>query len=390
MELDTIVSRRTRQLGTWSLLVILWVIGQPAFTEDKFATVAKVCEEVRAELNAPGLSAAVAIQDTLVWSAGFGMADVENNVPARGNTVYRIASISKTFGATAVLQLVDAGRVSLDDPISKYVPSYRQPVTLRQIMTHTSGIRHYKPGESNSAVRYDSLANAIAIFRDDPLLFEPGTKVLYSSYAYNLLAGVIERASGKPLEAYLQDRIFAPANLESTQLDYPERIVLHRARPYVRTDQHLANAPYVDNSVKWIGGGLISSAEDLIRFNIALNTGKLVSPASQKVMATPGTLNDGTPIQYSVGWELSTDHRGNHYVDKYGSGTGVSTYLVRIPAKRFAVAVLINLSRGNIEPFARRIADAVLATEDVTGQLVGVRRDHRVLTGKSSTSGGAR
>jgi serine beta-lactamase-like protein LACTB len=295
-----------------------------------------------------------------VWSAGFGAADVENDAPAKGETVYRIASISKTFGATAVLQLVESGKASLDDRIEKYVPSFHQPVTLRQIMTHTSGIRHYGPGETTSAVRYNSLADAIAVFRDDQLLFPPGSKVLYSSYAYNLLAGVIETASGMELERYLTDRIFRPAGLQSTQLEYAERILRHRARAYVRTGQELNNAPYVDNSIKWIGGGLLSSAEDLIRFNIALNTGKLVAPSSLALMNTPGRLNDGTPIEYSLGWELDTDAKGNRYVDKYGSGTGVSTYLLRIPERRFAVAVLVNVSHGNIRQFARRIADAIL------------------------------
>src|SRR5581483_4648255 len=118
---------------------------------------------------------------------------------------------------------------------------------------------------------------------------------------------------------------------------------------------------YVDNSIKWLGGGIISSAEDLIRFHIALNTGKLVEAQSLKLMNTPGSLKNGTPIEYSVGWETSADDNGNHYVDKYGSGTGVSTYLLRIPDKHFAVAVLVNIgNKGNIKPYARRIADAVL------------------------------
>ncbi len=353
-----------RLLGLCRVLLALlaaWIGLIPARAQDRFTNVAKVSEEVRRELGAPGLSVAVAIDDRLAWSAGFGLADIENEVPARGDTVYRIASISKTFGATSVLQLVDRGKVGIDDPIDKYVPSFHHRVSLRQIMTHTSGIRHYKPGEGESMVRYRSLADAIAIFKDDPLLFAPGTKTLYSSYAFNLLEGVIETASGMPLDAYLSAHIFTPAGLTSTHLEYAERIVPHRARAYVRHGEEILNAPYVDNSVKWIGGGLLSSAEDLIRFNVALNTGKLLTPESSRLMNTPGTLNDGTPIDYSVGWELSTDERGNHYVDKYGSGTGVSTYLLRIPAQHFAVAVLVNISHGNIEPFARRIADAALS-----------------------------
>jgi CubicO group peptidase (beta-lactamase class C family) len=135
------------------------------------------------------------------------------------------------------------------------------------------------------------------IFKDDPLLFPPGTNVLYSSYAFNLLAGVVETASGMSLEAYLKQHIFTPAKLTNTHLEYAERIVPHRARPYVRSGNELQNAPYVDNSIKWFGGGIIASAEDLIRFNIALNTGRLVSPKSEILMNTPGRLNYSTLIK---------------------------------------------------------------------------------------------
>ncbi len=345
-----------------TLLVLVTLTSlAPLGAQHRFANTARVAEEVRNELGAPGMSVAVGIDDELVWSSGFGLADVENKVPASGNTVYRIASISKTFAATAVLLLVDRGKVVLDDPITKYVPTVKYPVTLRQIMNHTSGIRHYRPGENNSTVRYTTLAEAITIFKDDPLVFPSGTKTLYSSYAFNLLAGVVEVASGMPLELFLKESLFKPAGLTDTHLEYAERIVLHRARGYERGDQGLRNAPYVDNSIKWFGGGLISSAEDLIRFNIALGSGKLLEAESLKLMNTPGALSDGTPIEYSLGWELSTDSEGTRFVDKYGSGTGVSTYLLRIPEKRFAVAVLVNMSRGNIKAYARRIADAVTA-----------------------------
>jgi CubicO group peptidase (beta-lactamase class C family) len=338
-----------------TLLVLLLLIPQA-----RFAPVATVAEGVRKELGAPGLSVAVGIDDELVYSAGFGLADVENNVPARGNTVYRIASISKTFGAVSVLQLTERGKVQLDDPITKYAPSFAHPVTLRQIMLHTSGIRHYKPGENNSKVRYTSLADAIKHFAGDPLTFPAGSKTLYSSHAYNLLAGVVETGSGMPLESYLHENIYKPAKLTATHLEFAERIVPNRARGYEMRNGELRNVIYDDLSVKWFGGGMISSAEDLIRYSIALQQGTLLKAESVKLMDTPGTLTDGTPILYSLGWETSKDARGQFYSDKYGSGNGVSTYLVRIPEKRIAVAVLVNLSRGNIKPYAHRIAEAVL------------------------------
>jgi CubicO group peptidase (beta-lactamase class C family) len=303
---------------------------------------------------------AVALDDSLVWSAGFGLADVENEVPARGNTVYRIASISKTFGATAVLQLVDRGRVGLDDPITRYVPSLAHPVTLRQILTHTSGIRHYGRDRSNTMVRHATLAEAIQVFRDDPLEFEPGTGVRYSTYAFNLLAGVPETALGVPLETYLREEVFEPAGLTQTHLEYAERIVPHRARGYVREAGELFNVEYADLSAKWLGGGMISSAEDLVRYGVALARGSLVSPESLRLMNTPATLNDGTAVEYSLGWETSVAEDGRRHADKYGSGAGVSTYLLRVPEEGFTLALLVNLGgRGNIRPFALRIAEAI-------------------------------
>ncbi len=344
------------------LAAVFAVLSLPATAaDDKLAGLPKMVESIRQELGAPGLSIAVAVNDKMVYAGGFGLADVENEVPARGDTVYRIASISKTFGATAILQLADKKKLKVDDLIGATVPSFPHAVTLRQIMAHSSGIRHYKPGENGSMTRFDTLEEAIKIFKDDPLLFPPNTKNQYSSYAFNLLQGPIEKLSGQPLESYLTENIFKPAGLTTTSLEYGERIVPHRARPYERTKSgQLMNSPYVDNSIKWLGGGLISSAEDLIRYNIALNQGKLVSADSLKLMNTANKLKDGTVSEYSLGWELSDD-KGNHYVDKYGSGTGVSTYLLRIPEKHYAVAVLINLSHGNIKPYAKRISDFILA-----------------------------
>ena len=351
-------------MKTKALFAALLFIATPVAAEDRLAGLPKIVEGIRQELGTPGLSIAIAINDKMVYSGGFGLADVENEVPARGDTVYRIASISKTFGATAILQLVDRKQLKVDDLITATVPSFPHKVTLRHIMTHSSGIRHYKPGENGSMTRFNTLEDAIKIFKDDPLLFPTNTKNQYSSYAFNLLQGPVEKISGQPLETYLGENIFKPAGLIATSLELSERIVPHRARAYERTrDGVLSNAPYADNSIKWLGGGMISSAEDLIRFNIALNQGKLVSANSLKLMSTPNKLNDGTVSEYSVGWELSDD-KGSRYVDKYGSGTGVSTYLLRIPEKRYAVAVLINLAHGNIKPFAKRISDAILAATD--------------------------
>ena len=200
----------------------------------------EMLDQLRDRIESPGLSAALVLQDQLVYAHGTGWADLENQVPAHAATVYRIGSISKPIAATAVMQLVEQGLVQLDDPIQRYVPTFPEkdagPILVRHILTHTSGIRHYRDGEMLHAQRHDTLESAIGIFRDDPLRFSPGTRFSYSSYAFNLLQGVVEQASGKSFEDYLRERIWLPAGMRSTRLERGEEIVPARARPYERAD----------------------------------------------------------------------------------------------------------------------------------------------------------
>lgn len=321
--------------------------------------------EARTALEAPGLSVALVVDDELAWSKGYGLADVENEVPARGDTVYRIASISKPLSATAVLQLVERGRVQLDDPVWKHVPAFRERpavITLRHLLTHTSGVRHYKPGEFEMKDHFDSINEAIAIFKDDPLLFTPGTQYSYSSYAYNLLAGVVESGSGLAFDAYMKENVWGPSGMASTRLEHPGEIVPHRARQYVKAGNgRVRNAPYADLSIKWAGGGIVSTVEDLARFHIALNRGKLLTPETLAQAYTPFTLSDGKTTSYGLGWQVNLDERGRTWIAHGGGATGGSSYLLRYPEGRLAVAIICNVQNaGNLRELAMRIAESAL------------------------------
>jgi CubicO group peptidase (beta-lactamase class C family) len=357
-----------RRHAAWMVAAALLTLQAGASglrAQDRFAGAARLVQEARPRMGAPGVSVAVAVDDQLAWSAGDGLADVENGVAATADTVYRIASISKTMTATAVMQLVERGRVSLDDPIQKYVPSFPDKggltITLREILTHTSGIRHYKPGEMESLTPYDSVADAIKIFKDDPLLFTPGTKYSYSTYAFNLLEGVVESASGLTFEAYLQEHVWNPAGMAHTYLEHPQTIVAHRARQYVRGGpEGVLNAPYADLSIKWGGGGIISTVGDLIRFHIALDDGRLLKPETLQEMYTPGTLADGTRIDYGLGWMLLTDRSGHHWIAHSGGATGGTTFLLRDPPRKLAVAIMCNVQNaGGIGALAMAVANSV-------------------------------
>jgi serine beta-lactamase-like protein LACTB len=280
-----------------STVLVVWLLATTGSFADStgssppaFAPAQLYLERLAAQSSSPGVSAAVMVNGQVVFSGGVGVANLESQEPQTGSTVHNVGSVSKTQAVVAVMQLVERGKVRLDAEIQDYAPWFprkSQPITVRQILTHTSGIRHYKqgefgPAEVNSFRHYDKFEEATRFWRDDPLLFEPGTHWAYSSYAVDLLQAVVESASGQSYESYLTEHIWVPAGMVNTQLDLPARIIRHRGHGYVWNAAlgHLENAPNEDVSYKYAGGGVVSSDEDLVRFGHALNNGVLLRPES--------------------------------------------------------------------------------------------------------------
>jgi serine beta-lactamase-like protein LACTB len=308
----------------------------------------------------PAISIAIAVGGKLVFSEGAGDADLENLVPATGASVYNIGSVSKVMTAVAIMQLVESGKVSLDDPIQKYVPSFPQkdaPITIRHIMTHSSGIRHYLstdfPGteDGENMKRYTSLDEALKIFKDDPLLFPPGRYYSYSSYAVNLLQGVVEKASGVAFEDYMRQSVWSRAGMLSSSFDVPDRIVPHRARGYYVTDGKPRNNPYGDLTYKFASGGMISSAEDLVRFGVALNHGSLLSAKTIALMYAPvpplqryngKEPPDALEFSQALMWRVFKDSHGRTFVNHCGTVQGYNACLVNYPSEDVVVAIMGN------------------------------------------------
>jgi len=312
----------------------------------------------------PGISAAAADRRELVWSAALGLADVENNVKAATGTVFRLGSISKPITAVAAMQLVEQGRLDLDAPVQKYVPSFPGkpwPITPRMLLGHLSGIRHYRgPEELMSTRHYTSLVEALKIFADDPLEFEPGTKFRYTTYGYNLVGAVIEAASGMPFTDYLRRYVFAPAGAERIQPDDVYRIIPNRARGYrAAPSGAIQNCALADTSNKIPGGGLVATAEDLVRFALALMDGRLLKPQTLEQMFTSQRTSDGRPTGYGLGWYI-TDRAVKKWIEHSGSQPGASTELLMLPERGLAVAVLTNLERAPARAIAQRLADLLL------------------------------
>jgi serine beta-lactamase-like protein LACTB len=358
-------SSHRRPVSRAVVVGVALIAAAPFAAQSRLAEVERLAAEGHKQTRAPGMSVAVAVEDRLAWAQGFGLADIENSVPARADTVYRIASISKPIAATAVMQLVERGRLRLDDPVEKHVPAFprkgEQTITIRHLLTHTSGIRHYRSREMESTVEYETVEDALSIFKDDPLLFAPGTKYSYSTYAYNILAAVVESASGISFEEYLRTNVWRPAGMSATYLDRVQQVIPRRAHQYVRDGSTMLNAPLADLSNKWAGGGVLSTAEDLIRFHIALGEGKLVKPETLREMYTPYRLADGTQTEYALGWAVWKDAGGRAWIGHSGGATGGTTYLARDPARKLAVAILCNVeSAPGLRDLAMRIAEQAI------------------------------
>lgn len=308
----------------------------------------------------PGLSIAVVVDGEVRWTAGFGLADLENDVPATAETVYRLGSIAKPITAIATMQLAEQGQLDLDAPVQRYVPEFPEkkwPVTCRQLLSHLGGIRHYRGDEINSTRRYRDVIGPLQIFRDDPLLHEPGTKFAYTTYGFNLLGGAVERAAGEPFLAYVTEHVFKPAGTRTLQVDDSDAIIRHRAQGYRRgPDGQLLNSRPADTSNKVPGGGMCGTVDDLARFAIAVLDDRLVRPETRAAMFEPQRTRDGQVLTYGLGWNV-VDRGGRREVWHGGGQQRISTMLYMRPDNRVVIALMTNLEGAKLVEFARTLAD---------------------------------
>jgi CubicO group peptidase (beta-lactamase class C family) len=319
-----------------------------------------------------GLSVAIAIDGQIVWSEGFGLADLEQQVPVTPATKFRIGSVSKVLAIAAVAQLYEQGRLDIDAPIQKYVPSFPDKgyvITTRQLAGHLGGIRHYRDDEPTNQKRFNSLVEGFSLFENDPLVAPPGTKFFYSSYGYNLIGAVVEGASGEDYRTYLRTHVFVPLGMDNTEADDYEKIILHRARFYDPTpDGNFKNSEYEDVSYKWPSGGMLSTPEDLVRFGLAhLHPGFLKSSTLQ-LLFTPTRTTSGENTGHGMGWRIRTDHRWGPELDYEhgGEATGGTCSLILYPETGVVIAAAINA--GNMDfagipaiiavPFLRQLEEA--------------------------------
>lgn len=303
-------------------------------------------EAVVAREKIPAAAIAVSVGDRMVWHETFGVTSLD--------TRFRVGSLTKLMTVTALMRLVQEGRVRLDDPVSRHLPDYPHgEVTLEQLAGHLSGIRHYGPGEFLNTTHYANATDSLRKFAADPLLTPPGTKYFYSSYAYNVLGAVIERVTGKPFDAAMKALVFDPLRMSQTSFAGDAST----AAFYDKANAGPQPSPNVDLSDRLPAGAAVTTARDLARLLIATSGGRFLSDASRAAMFTPLKTSDGKETGVGIGWRVAVDDQGRTFIHHGGNVTGGRAVALVYPKERVAVAIVTNLgSAGFNEKEARAIA----------------------------------
>ncbi len=319
--------------------------------------------------SAPGVSAAVVENGELVWSAGFGMADLENFVPATSHTLFRLASVSKPITALAAMQLWQRGKLDLDAPVQKYCPAFPQkkwPITTRELLGHLAGIRHYRADsqddpEVGNTKHFDNPIQAgLDFFKNDLLVEQPGSKFHYSTQGFTVVGCAIEGASGEKYVDFVRENVFEPAAMKHTYVDDHYAVIPNRARLYKKDKTGaVANADFLDPIYKIPGGGWLSSAEDMARFEVAILNDTVVQRATRTLMWTPQALADGSRGEYGLGWFIGKDEKSGT-VGHDGGQQGTSTSILMVPEQRAGVVVLINMDSVDVHGLAAQLLKIIL------------------------------
>jgi len=308
----------------------------------------------------PGLSLAVVRDGKVEKLSAYGLANVELAVPASPQTVFQIQSITKTFTSAAIFMLMEEGKLSLDDPIGTHLegtPDTWKAITLRHLLSHTSGIKDFI-NEPTASLRLDvSEADVLRATAPRPLNFQPGEKYAYSNTNYHLLAMVIRKITGKSFGDYLGERIFTPLGMTNTRIVSLSEIIPNRAAGYYWENGKLHNGTYIAQSIlSYGGGGIVSTAEDMAKWAIALDGDKLLKWASLQAAWTPMKLNDGSNSVYGLGWGVGTVN-GHRTVGHSGAhATGFTSAIIRFRDDNLSIIVLTNSRSADPSAIAKHIA----------------------------------
>jgi CubicO group peptidase (beta-lactamase class C family) len=358
--------------GSWCAGAILLVLLRSGFAAPlpSSAEVARQAHRLLVEAvdpGGPGAAVLVARGDDVLFREARGMAQIELGVPLQPGQVFRIGSDTKQFAAATVLKLVEEGRLSLTDPLSKFVPSYPNGtrITVHELLNHTSGVKDYTEidGYFRTAIREDvDTARLIDAFRDKPVDFAPGTDWKYDNSGYVLIGAILEKTTGKPWYEAIGEKVLAPLSLAHTRYGGDEPIIAGRVAGY-STDAkgNATNAIYISMTQPGAAGGLVSSVDDLFHWMRALHTGKVLGPESYHRMITPVPTPSGRPTDYGYGI-ATREVRGEQVLEHAGRIPGFSSDTLYIPGPAISVVVLANSDSGRpyVDSLTSRLAAVAL------------------------------
>lgn len=325
----------------------------------------------------PGGAVIVTQGGKTVYRRAFGLADLAKGTPIRHEMPFRIGSVTKQFTAVGVMLLVDEGRVALSDDITRFLPEYPthgRRITVENLLAHTSGIPSFTdhPQEPAEMAAEMSLAEVIDLFKDEPLRFEPGERYAYSNSNYVLAGAIIENVSGMKYADFMAKRIFEPLGMRSTAFEGYERDGTTRVEGYMRgRGKPFEKALPIGMSQAHAAGALISTVDDLARWDAAISAGKLLKPESWQRVFTPVMLASGKPTNTCFGWYLDRYSFGREAYGHAGGINGFAAMVYRVPSEELYVAVLLN-NRGDTIS-AVHVAQVILATV-LTGRSAAAAR----------------
>jgi CubicO group peptidase (beta-lactamase class C family) len=349
-----------------AVLAFAFLIAAPAFAAETDQRVDRIFAAYD-KADSPGCALGVIRDGEFIYRKGYGMASLELGVPLSSRSVFYMGSVAKQFTAASVVRASEQGYLSLDDNIRKYIPElpdYGQPITLRQMLHHTSGFRDYVSllniSGRNLLDVHPTAELLDLIARQKALNYNPGAEFLYNNTNYYLLAEVVKRVTGKPLSVFAAENIFQPLGMTHTRFyDDPTVVVPGRIPAYAPGKNGSFLVAWSTNYDLVGNGGLMSSVDDLLLWDLNFYENRLGKGTLLKEMLTPGVLNDGKQIGYALGLEIDT-YRGLPIVEHGGDRFGYHTEVLRFPGQRFTVLCLCNLSGTNPAGLSRKVADIYL------------------------------
>lgn len=354
--------------------------------------------------NEPGCAAIVSRKGQIIYKKAFGMANLELNVKAKPEMVFRIGSITKQFTSVAILQLLEQNKLSLQDEITKYIkdyPTHGYKITLEHLLTHTSGIKSYTGmTEWTETVRHKDFTptELIDFFKNQPMDFAPGTKYKYNNSAYFLLGYIIEKVSGITYQKYLENNIFKPVGMNNTYYDSHSMIIKNRASGYQKSENTFENASYLSMTQPYSAGSIISTVNDLLNWNKAVHSYKLVKKETLEKAFTSYKLTNGQKTNYGYGWSLG-DLQGSSTISHGGGINGFLSFGIYLPTEEVFVAIFSNCICNSPQDVAIKMAayasDKSIDYKEITinvlelKKYVGVyendEKEQRILTVENDT-----